>query len=180
LEQNKSQKVNAQRGTSSARSVESVQARHNQKRSLPERIADAVTIMSGSIPFLLINVLLFAVWLILNTKILSGVKPFDPFPFPLLTTIVSLEAIFLAIFVLISQNRQMKVQDLRQEINLQIDMIAEDEVTKLMTLVRGLYQALNIDTSFDPELHEMCEPTDAEAIEKKLQEQMEQPIVGDK
>jgi uncharacterized membrane protein len=178
LEQNNSQKVNARSGVSGARSVESVQARHNQKRSLPERIADAVTIVSGSIPFLLFNGVLFAVWIILNTKILSSVKPFDPFPFPLLTTIVSLEAIFLAIFVLISQNRQMKIQDLRQEINLQIDRIAEDEVTKLITLVRGLYQALNIDTSFDPELHEMCKPTDAEAIEQKLQEQMEQPVSG--
>lgn len=153
------------------KSVESFQARHNRKRNFSERLADAITAKSGSMMFLALNIGFFAIWIVLNHYILPEGKAIDPFPFPALTTIVSLEAIFLAIVVLISQNRQMKIQDLRQEINLHIDTLAEQEITKVMNLIQGLYDALNLPLAADSELQEMSRPTDPELIEEKLVEQ---------
>ena len=75
-------------------------------RSTVQRVADWIAEFSGSIPFLAINAALFLIWIVVNTNLVPGVRAFDPFPFGLLTMAVSLEAIFLSIFVLISQNRQ--------------------------------------------------------------------------
>ena len=85
--------------------------------------------------------------------------PFDPFPFGLLTMIVSLEAIFLATFVLISQNRQAQLADRRAKVDLQVDMIAEQEVTKLMQLLIDIHDHLGINHQ-DPNLRHLAKPTD--------------------
>ena len=114
----------------------------------------------------------YSVWLFLNSRI-SGIKPFDPFPYVLLTSIVSLEAIILSIFVLISQNRQSRITDLRQEVDLQINIISEEEITKVIHLIAGLYSALKINVQEDPELKKMLEPTDWDEIEKRLEDQLE-------
>ncbi len=103
--------------------IRSLKARQNEKRSRAEKIADFMTASSGSIGFLIINVLWFVVWIVINLEIIPGLAAFDPFPFGLLTMIVSLEAIVLAIFVPISQNRSSKISDLREEIDLQVDSL---------------------------------------------------------
>lgn len=152
--------------------IESFQAKHYRNRTIIDRITDKIAGFSGSITFLLINVFFFAVWLFLNSRI-SGIKPFDPFPYVLLTSIVSLEAIILSIFVLISQNRQSRITDLRQEVDLQINIISEEEITKVIHLIAGLYSALKINVQEDPELKKMLEPTDWDEIEKRLEDQLE-------
>ena len=107
-----------------------------------------------------------------NTGFIYFIQPFDPFPFGLLTMIVSLEAIFLAIIVLISQNRAAKIDDLRAETDLQINTITEEEITKVMELQVLLLKKNGIDVSHDPELMQMLEPTDLDRIEKSLEEQI--------
>src|SRR3954468_12227452 len=94
-----------------------------------QRIADWLAWFSGSMPFLLSHTVWFITWISLNTLILS--KPFDPFPFGLLTMIVSLEAIFLACFVLISQNRQAEKDKVRADIEYEVNIKAELEVAHL-------------------------------------------------
>jgi len=89
-----------------------------------------------------------------------------------LTTIVSLEAIILSIFVLISQNRGSKIDDLREEIDLQVDIITESEVTKLLLLVVRLLQKNGVDISSDKELEEMLKPINEAKIEKSLEKQV--------
>ena len=84
---------------------QSVKARANVKRTLSERLADEMTAGFGSMPFLIANCVWFVVWIAANTGLVHGLPEFDPFPFGLLTMIVSLEAIILAIVVLISQNQ---------------------------------------------------------------------------
>ena len=153
------------------KAIQSFQAKHYKKRTAIEKITDRVSAYSGSIAFLCLNVIFFAVWLVWNTGLLRF-KPFDPFPFVLLTSIVSLEAIILSIFVLISQNRQSRITDLRQEVDLQINLIAEEEITKIIQLVAGLYKALKIDVEADSELEHMLEPTEWEQIEKRLEDQL--------
>jgi uncharacterized membrane protein len=94
----------------------------------------------GSISFLAVNDIIFAAWIAANNGWIPQITSFDPFPFSLLTTIVSLEAIILAIFVLISLNRTTKVDDLREEIHLQINLISEKEITKVMKMMAILLE----------------------------------------
>lgn len=152
--------------------VESFEAKANANRSRSEKIADILTARLGAMDFLFFNELWFFLWIVINTGILPIIPQFDPFPFGLLTMIVSLEAIFLAIIVLISQNRAAKIDDLRQEVDLQINTIAEGEITKMIKLQLLLLKKNGIDLSKDKELNEMLEPTDPEKIEKSLEREL--------
>jgi uncharacterized membrane protein len=107
-----------------------------------QRIADWLAWFSGSIPFLLIHTLWFATWISLNTIILGKDSAFDPFPFGLLTMIVSLEAIFLACFVLISQNRQAEKDKVRSDIEYEVNVKAELEVAHLHEKTDRIYEEM--------------------------------------
>ncbi|MDX6530310.1 MAG: family transcriptional regulator, cyclic receptor protein [Blastocatellia bacterium] len=107
--------------------------------SVLQRIADWLAWFSGSMPFLLSHTLWFIVWISLNT-VLLGDKAFDPFPFGLLTMIVSLEAIFLACFVLISQNRQAEKDKVRADIEYEVNIKAELEVAHLHEKTDRIYE----------------------------------------
>ncbi|MEX0616417.1 MAG: DUF1003 domain-containing protein [Candidatus Woykebacteria bacterium] len=157
---------------SSRRIIKSFQAKADAKRSFAEKVADYMTTTFGSIRFLTVNVIWFVTWILINTNLIPGVKPFDPFPFGLLTTVVSLEAIILAIFVLISQNRESKINDLREEVGLQLDIITEQEITKLLEMVAKLMNKDGIDTESDELLKEMLSPTDTNRLEKSLEKQV--------
>jgi len=95
-----------------------------------ERITDWIAWFSGSLYFLILTALWFAIWIAVNTLPL-GVPAFDPFPFGLLTMIVSLEAIFLSCFVLISQNRQAEKDHLRSDVEYDVNIKAEMEIAHL-------------------------------------------------
>lgn len=153
------------------RVIKSFEAKANSNRTLAEQAADFITARFGSMTFLGINIAWFLIWIIANIGLIPGIKSFDPFPFGLLTMVVSLEAIFLSIIVLISQNRAARIDDLREEIDLQINTIAEEEITKMMELQVMLLKKQGIDVSGDQELRQMLEPTDKTAIEKALQKQ---------
>jgi uncharacterized membrane protein len=158
-------------GTHQAR--QSLAAHHAEQRSTIERIADALTRAAASTPFLVFHVVWFAAWIVLNTGVI-GTQPFDPFPFGLLTLIVSLEAIFLSIFVLMAQSRESTVAELREEVSLQVVLRMEEEVTKTLQLVAGLYTRLGHQVSEDPELREMLGPLDEDEIERQLVDQIKQ------
>jgi uncharacterized membrane protein len=112
------------------------------------------------------------VWILWNTGHM-GIRPIDPFPFGLMTTIVSLEAIFLSIFVLMAQQRESAIAELREELGLQVNLRVEQEVTKTLQLVAGLYTRLGHRVSDDPELLHMLQPLDVKAIERDLLSQIE-------
>ncbi len=103
------------------------------RRTAVERAADWVAEFSGSIPFLVLHVVIFAVWILLNVRWLPGWKPpmFDPFPFGLLTMVVSLEAIILSVLVLLSQNRQTAKDRIRSDIEYEVNLKAELEIAQL-------------------------------------------------
>ncbi|OGI79274.1 hypothetical protein A3F19_00970 [Candidatus Nomurabacteria bacterium RIFCSPHIGHO2_12_FULL_37_29] len=150
----------------------SIKAKSDAKRTTMEKTADFMTSNFGSNTFLLFNVFLFTSWILINTNQIKGVPIFDPFPFNLLTNIVSLEAIILAIFVLISQNRTAKVDDLREETHLQLNLISEREITKLMKMMALLLEKQGLDLSQDPELKKMIRPISEEEIEKRLEKEI--------
>ena len=113
----------------------------------------------------------FLTWMLVNTGVV-GIRPFDPFPFGLLTLVVSLEAIFLTIFVLMAQSHESTVAELREEVSLQVILRMEEEVTKTLQLVAGLYTRLGQRVGDDPELREMLGPLDADEIEHDLMDQI--------
>ena len=154
--------------------IHSFHAKHDATRTKAEATADKVTHFTGTVAFLVINAVWFLVWIIVNMNLFPGIKAFDPFPFALLTMIVSLEAIFLSIFVLISQNRDAKIADLRQEIDLQINMIAEEEITKMMQMLGAIYKTLEHKSAKDPEIAEMMKPLNIDEIEKKLEKEYDE------
>lgn len=155
------------RAVATSRARTSLAAQHAEQRSTIEVMADSLTRVAASTPFLVLHVIWFIGWMIANTG-LFGIKPFDPFPFGLLTMVVSLEAIFLSIFVLMAQSRESAVAELREEVSLQVVLRMEEEVTKTLQLVAGLYSRLGHTFSEDPELREMLGHLDPDKIEADL------------
>lgn len=157
---------------SSHQIIRSLRARKDARRTISEKVADWFALRFGTIGFLIFNVGVFTFWIILNRWSGFGLPPFDPFPFGLLTMIVSLEAIILSILVLISQNRAEKIADLRDEIDLQVDLITEREITKALKIISALAEKNGIDLSCDEELQEMIKPANIGKIERDLEKQV--------
>lgn len=100
-------------------------------RTVVQKAADWIAEFSGSIPFLVLHVIFFTVWLVMNSVTIPGFKPFDPYPFGFLALVVSLEAIFLSVFVLLSQNRQVAKERVRGDIEYDVNLKAELEIAHL-------------------------------------------------
>jgi len=144
-------------GQAVARNVEElgkVEERLAEEPSISQSIAERITGLSGSMLFVWFHVVWFGAWIVINV-----IWPFDGFPFSLLTMIVSLEAIFLSTFVLISQNRQARLADERAKIELQVNVLAEQEITKLMKLVVAMHEHVAGSPHQDDEVDEMLEET---------------------
>jgi uncharacterized membrane protein len=137
-------------------------------KSLQDKIADAFTVFSGSMLFVYLHGLWFGLWILVNLH-LTPFKPFDPFPFGLLTMIVSLEAIFLSTFVLISQNRMQSVADKRSDLDLQINLLAEHEITRMITLLDAIADHLGLDAGKDPEVDELKKDVSPEIVLKEIE-----------
>lgn len=111
-----------------------------EHRTAVERAADWISAFSGSIPFLMLHIILFAGWIAVNS--IPGLPAFDPFPFGLLTMVVSLEAIILSVFVLLSQNRQIAKDRIRSDIEYEVNLKAELEIAHLHEKVDLLHMEL--------------------------------------
>ena len=149
----------------------SFRAKAKSQRTWWEVMADAVTSGFGSVTFALFHIIWFGVWLYINLGYSTIFPIFDPFPFGLLTMIVSLEAIFLSIIVLISQNRESQVNDLLNEIDFQVNTNAEKEITKLLHMIAEIHQHLGLSSKHDKEVTEMIKPLDPEKIEREIIEE---------
>ncbi|MDQ6887306.1 MAG: DUF1003 domain-containing protein [Gemmatimonadota bacterium] len=149
------------------RATRAIKAEHAAKRNTMEVLADRLTRAASSATFLSVHAVWFVLWISWNVGLLH-LRRFDPYPFGLLTMIVSLEAIFLSIFVLMAQGRDAEIGELREEIGLQVSLRTEEEVTKTLQLVAGLYTRLGQRLGEDRELSEMLKPLDAAEIERKL------------
>jgi uncharacterized membrane protein len=144
-----------------------------QDRSPADRLSDAITYVAGSAGFVAGHAVGFTVWIAINLGAVPGVAPFDPFPFSFLTLVVSLEAIFLAIFVLMSQNRMSRLADKRAHLDLQIDLLAERENTLMLHMLRGLCekQGVCLD-AFGADVQDLLEDTDVTALATDLDEKL--------
>lgn len=138
-------------------------------RSYTEKIADWITKSFGSLIFLLLNISFFGLWIMVNLGLVPNIVPFDPFPFGLLTMMVSLEAILLTIFVLISQTRIEQMENLREDVDLHFEIITEEEITKLIQMTKLIAEKNKISFEGDMELKEMLKPLNLKTIENALE-----------
>jgi uncharacterized membrane protein len=136
------------------------------KRTGSDRVADAISGFCGSITFVWAHVLWFGGWVVLN--VLPQFPHFDPLPFSFLTLIVSLEAIFLSTFILISENRQARLDERRNHLDLQINLLAEQENTKMIELLARIADHLGIEVRHDPEVKALEQATDADRLVKQI------------
>lgn len=134
---------------------------------LPDRIADRVTAFTGSMIFVAIHLLVVAAWVAVNTGLFRIVPVFDP-TFVILATVASVEAIFLSTFVLISQNRAAAAADRRADLDLQISLLAEHEITQLVNLTRAIAERLGVSAT-DPALDEAGRPVAPEQVLDRIE-----------
>jgi len=133
-----------------------------------DRFAIGIAEVFGSIKFLLFCILFFLAWAGWNLGLFYTAKPFDSFPFPILEMLVSLFAIILSVSVLINQNRQGRVDKVKQQVEFEVNVRAEEEVTKMLSMLHEIHQHLGLNSCEDKELEKMKEMTDIEEIHKTL------------
>ncbi len=132
--------------------------------SRQHRIAARITAFTGSMTFVYLHTLFFGGWIVINLGWIPWVEPFDPFPFVMLAMMASVEAIFLSTFVLISQNRMQAMADKRADLDLQVSLLAEHEITQLITLVTEIAKRMNVEAAQDPELRELAQDVAPEKV----------------
>jgi uncharacterized membrane protein len=140
------------------------------KKKVHERTADAVTAFTGTMTFAYLHAVWFTVWVVINVG-WTPFEAFDPFPFGLLTMLVSLEAIFLSTFVLISQNRMSIMSDQRSDLDLQINLLAEYEITKVLRIVDAIADHLKLEIGADKELQELEAAISPRSVLREMEKQ---------
>jgi len=134
-----------------------------RERNWQDRTADAITSFSGRMVFAYVHLVWFGIWILLNAGWV-GRRPFDPFPYGLLTMIVSLEAIFLSTFVLISQNRLGQETEHRADLDLHIGLLTEHELTRVLQMLDAIQDKLGIVDHQNSELADLEMETKPEDV----------------
>jgi uncharacterized membrane protein len=149
-----------------AQEVEALEEEERQKEPAQNRVAHRITEATGSMGFVIANVVFFTAWIVLN---LPGMPTqFDEFPFAFLTMIVSLEAILLSVFVLMSENAQARHSDRRARVDMQVNILAERGITRLMTLVKDIHEHLGLEPREVEDVEEMERTTRLTRVAKAV------------
>jgi uncharacterized membrane protein len=156
--------------------IRSWQAAALLKRTPLEKLSDFITRLAAGGPTMVVHLVWFGGWILVNTGAVGGIEPFDPFPFPFLTMTVSLEAIFLALFVLAAQNRMVRQSDARADLDLQIDMLVEREMTAVLRLLQDIARELDVKVSVTKaQIAELADDADIERLTDEVDTMPEQP-----
>lgn len=142
-----------------------------QERTKSDLVAEAIARFCGSMTFVWVHVGWFGGWIILN--LIPGIRHIDPFPFTFLTLVVSLEAIFLSTFILISQNHDTKISERRNHLDLQINLLSEQENTRMIQLLKAIAEKLECEIEHDDEVASLSEETSPEKVAAQIEEQVE-------
>lgn len=156
-------------------SMRRVEEKALANRSPADRMAAFIARFCGSMPFVWLHVAAFSLWIGFNAW--PGNRHFDPYPFTFLTLVVSLEAIFLSSFILISQNYELRISDRRNQLDLQINLLTEQENTKMIQMLERIAQKVGADTGGDPDISILKEPTHPEKLIAQIEQaQRENPL----
>lgn len=138
------------------------------EKTFSDRVAEKIARFCGSMTFVWVHVIWFSVWIVANLA--PGMRHIDPFPFTFLTLVVSLEAIFLSTFILISQNHDARVGDRRNHLDLQINLLSEQENTKMLQMLKAIADKVGVEITNDTEVEILSQPT----LPEKVAEQIKQ------
>ncbi|MFL6464630.1 MAG: DUF1003 domain-containing protein [Bryobacteraceae bacterium] len=142
-------------------------------RTFAERVSDVIANFVGSMVFVVIHVVWFAIWAVVNIGVLGFSWKFDPYPFQLLCMLVSLEGVLLSTFVLIKQNRMSQRADQRSHLDLQVNLLAEKEITKVLQMQRLICRRLGIEEGdLDPEAVELSQVTAIDNLAHELDQRL--------
>jgi uncharacterized membrane protein len=147
--------------------VVGLEAAEHAKATFADRVADAITAYSGSIRFVWITVISVAGWVAINLA-LPKPERIDPFPFPLLTLVLSVEAIFLAIFILMSQNRAARISEKRSHLDLQLNLLSEQENTKMLEMLEQIGKAVGVEFGNSEDVQVLAQATRPEALSDQI------------
>jgi uncharacterized membrane protein len=155
-------------------------ARHEEeflaKRTRNQRLADSIASFAGSFSFVLLHLLIFAVWVAVNTWNFPGLRHFDPPPYSLLGNIVAAEALLLASFILMRQTRMSRRADERDHLMLQILLLTEKEITAVLGMNRQIAKEMGLDKVANaPEAKELSRETSIEDVAQTIRENMPEP-----
>jgi uncharacterized membrane protein len=159
---------------SNIKTIAQLEAQELERRSRMERLGDRLVLLLGNWGFAFLHLVCFAAWICINLGLVPGVPIFDPYPFNFLTMSVSLEAIFITIAVLNSQNRMARQSDRRAQLDLQINLLAEQESTATLRLLQGIAGRLGVPLG-DPAPAELAEQTNVEDLVEKLDQKLPTP-----
>jgi uncharacterized membrane protein len=148
-----------------------------RERSVHDRIADTITSSAGRMGFVYVHIVWFGLWILLNTGRV-GVQAFDPFPYGLLTMIVSLEAIFLSTVVLISQNRLSEDMERRADLDLHIGLLTEHELTRVLQMLDAIQRKMGIDDDEASELADLEMETKPEDVLAEIERLQRRALTG--
>jgi uncharacterized membrane protein len=160
------------------RNIQAMEDRRRQEAAastLQERLADRITSFTGSMVFVYLHLVLYAGWIAINLGLVPGVPKFDP-SFVVLAMEASVEAIFLSTFVLITQNSMAAASNKRAELDLQISLLTEHELTKLSRLVVALAERLDLPVEQDHEIHEVQEDVAPEAVLDEIEARQDEKL----
>lgn len=145
-------------------------------RSPAVRLSELITRALGTLTCVIIHFLVFAFWFIANSGAIPSIEPFDPFPFGILTLIVSSEGVLLAIFVLIAQNRMSRDADRRAHLDLQVNLLTEQTATKILQILDRMLAAMNLpaEVQNDPDAATLAQPTNVNDLMRRLDESLEE------
>ncbi len=150
-----------------------LEERSLQARSLSERLADSIGAFCGSMSFIVLHLAIFTCWILINVGLVPGIKQFDKFPFQLLSVVVSIEAIFLSTFVLMKQNRMSRRAEARANLDLQINLLTEKEITLVLQMLQLVGTRLGLEDKFQhDDLAEMSTETAVEDLAGQLREKL--------
>ena len=138
-----------------------------EKRTPTDRLAEKIASFCGSMTFVWIHAVWFGGWILLN--LIPGIPHIDPFPFTFLTLIVSLEAIFLSTFILISQNLDSRISERRSHLDLQLNLLSEQENTKMIVMLHAIAAKVGADLTQDPHLKALSEETQPERLLEQIE-----------
>ena len=137
------------------------------QRTPTDRLAEKIASFCGSVTFVWVHVVWFGGWILLN--VIPGIRHVDPFPFTFLTLIVSLEAIFLSTFILISQNLDSRISERRSHLDLQLNLLSEQENTKMIVMLHAIAAKVGADLTEDPHLEALSEETKPERLIEQIE-----------
>jgi uncharacterized membrane protein len=152
--------------------IQKLEQAAKEERTRSDLVAEVVAKFCGSMTFVWVHVVWFGAWIIINVA--PGIHHLDPFPFTFLTLVVSLEAIFLSTFILISQNHDTKISERRNHLDLQINLLSEQENTKMIGILQAIATKVGADIPHDPHLQALSEDTAPERLVQQIESREEE------